>query len=124
MKILVVDDEQMILDLTRRILERAGFEVQTTDSGIEAVQMFRAESDYGVAIVDFTLGDKPGTEVLEDFRKVNPQLPIIVSSGHVLHPSDLPANVQHNVTFLQKPYRANTLVEQVSQALAPNSATN
>ena len=125
MKILVVDDEKMILDLTRRILERAGFEVETIDSGIEATRLFRSSHEnISLAIIDFSLGDKPGTEVIEEVRKIQPELPVIVSSGHILHPSDLPSQVQDNVTFLQKPYRANTLIEQVQLALNSKRAAH
>lgn len=123
MRILVVDDEKMILDLTRRILERAGFEVETTDSGTEAARMFESpRDDISLAIIDYSLGDKSGIEVIEEVRKTQPDLPVIVSSGHILHPTDLPEQVHRNVTFLQKPYRANTLVEQVQKALESKRA--
>jgi DNA-binding NtrC family response regulator len=123
MKILVVDDEKMILDLTSRILARAGFEVVVAESGEQAARMFGEHaSEIGLAIVDFTLGDLSGPEVLERLHAARPELPVIISSGHVIHPSDFAAQAQGNIRFLHKPYRANELVDAVRSALETNKA--
>jgi len=123
MKILVVDDETMILELTRRILERAGFEVHTAESGADAVRLIESSQDgFAGAIIDYSLGDLSGTQVMASLRQAFPDVPIVISSGHTLHPNDLPLQLQRNVTFLQKPYRASVLVEHVQKVLITDQA--
>jgi two-component system cell cycle sensor histidine kinase/response regulator CckA len=121
MKVLVVDDEEMILDMARRVLDRAEFEVETASNGDEALRVFETDpKSFRVAVVDYALDGTTGAEVVRQLRRINSALPVILSSGYILHPSDLPADIQPNVSFLQKPYRANDLVARVTWMLETN----
>jgi two-component system cell cycle sensor histidine kinase/response regulator CckA len=114
MRILVIDDEQMIRALAEKILSRAGHEVLLAESGHEGVGLFGEQSgDIDLAIVDFFMEGMSGIETLRNLRNIRPELPCLMSSGHTDSSKDLPNDLQTKVEFLQKPYRANDLVEKI-----------
>lgn len=125
MKILVVDDEKMILNLTQRILERADFNVEAVESGEDAEEAFADKPDrFSLAIIDVSLPGISGPETALRLRKLRPNLPVIFSSGHVIHPDDLPDELQDDIRILQKPYRANELIDAVKARIQSRSSSS
>jgi len=119
MKILVVDDEQMIRDLASRILTRAGYEVELAESGREGVDRFnQLGTDVGLVLLDLSLDDLSGEDVLSHLRHTAPDLPCIISSGHSLDNFELPESLKPNTHFLEKPYRASQLSQLVADILS------
>ncbi len=119
MKILVVDDEQMIRDLAERILTRAGYEVELAESGRTGLERFaQTPSDIDLVLLDLTLDDYPGEEVLARLRDVSPSIPCIISSGHSLATLKLPDHLKPGTRFLEKPYRASQLSDLVAEILS------
>lgn len=81
-EVLVVDDEGVIRELTRRVLERAGFEVSVAADGVEAVQRFGERADRVRAVVlDLTMPHLDGLEVLGRMRRTRPDVPVLLMSG-------------------------------------------
>ncbi len=119
MKVLVVDDEEMILSMATKILERQGYEVVTACSGGEAVKRCFEQSDQiDLMLLDLTMPGLSGIETLHRVRQTCPDLPCIISSGYDADWDDIPEDLKANVHFLQKPYRADKLTELVSGILA------
>jgi CheY-like chemotaxis protein len=119
MSILVVDDEEVILELTELILGRAGYKVITAESGFAGVETFRAHADsVKLVLLDLTMEDLSGVETLRRIRKVCPHVPCILSSGSAPDPDDIPDDLAANLYFLQKPYRAEHLAALVSHIVA------
>jgi two-component system cell cycle sensor histidine kinase/response regulator CckA len=119
-RILVIDDEEMIRDLAQRILTQAGFDVLIAESGQSGLKLF-SEKFYLIDLVllDLTMDDMPGIETLERIREISPDLPCIISSGQEPGANELPDKLNQNVCFLQKPYRAKQLLEMVNQISSP-----
>lgn len=119
MKILVIDDEEMIRSLAQKILTRAGFEVLTAESGYSGLTLMSEKPhQIDLVLVDLTMDDMPGVETLRRIREIRPGLPCIISSGQTPTPDELPDELNRNVRFLQKPYRAKQLAEMVDQILS------
>ena len=119
MKILVVDDEQMIRDLAMRILDRAGHEAEVAATGREAIDRFRdTGDDIGLIVLDLNLDDISGEETLRQIRRMSPSVPCIISSGAGLSDFDLPDDIRPGTHLLAKPYRAKQLSDLVDQILA------
>lgn len=119
MRILVVDDEQMIRDLATRILTRAGFEVDTAESGQTGVDRFtQASAGYDLVLLDLSMEDMSGEEALRKMRAIAPDVPCIISSGLDLSEMKLPTDLQKATHFLEKPYRARQLSDLVNDILA------
>ena len=119
MRILVIDDEEMIRSLAQRILTREGFDVLTAESGQSGLKLFSENFlQIDLILLDLTMNDIPGVETLKRIREISPNLPCIISSGQEPGPNELPDELNQNVCFLQKPYRAKQLLEMVSQILS------
>jgi CheY-like chemotaxis protein len=121
--LLVVDDEESVRNVARAILERSGFRVITAAGGAEALAMLRDRSN-GQAAVDAVLLDlvmprMGGKEVLEEVRRLAPELPVIVSSGYSEDDASAGQWACPGPTrFLAKPYRPAELLEIVCGLLA------
>ncbi len=118
-RILVIDDEEMIRSLAQRILTREGFDVLKAESGQSGLKLF-SEKFYQIDLIllDLTMDGIPGVETLKRIREISPNLPCIISSGQEPGPNELPDELNQNVCFLQKPYRTKQLLEMVSQILS------
>jgi DNA-binding NarL/FixJ family response regulator len=82
-KILVVDDHEVVRDGLKKILDdqlTAAFfgEASTTTEALMRVR----EQEWDLAVVDLTLGDRSGLEVLKDFRQLRPELPVLILTMH------------------------------------------
>lgn len=119
MKILIVDDEEIILQLAEKILIRAGHEVLLFESGEQALEVYRQSSDsIDLVLLDLRLQDMSGYHVLEGMREINPSLSCIFSSGNCPDIEKIPENLKPGTLILEKPYRASALVDIVMQAAA------
>ena len=86
-RILVMDDEEMIRDLTRTILERLGYAVETVRDGAEAIKVYQASGHasepFDAVILDLSIkGGLGGKDALKSLLKINPQVKAIVCSGY------------------------------------------
>ena len=83
--VLVVDDEEMLRRVNRRILERAGYRVMTASDGGEAVEVFRAHrADIGAIVLDMAMPGMGGAECYAALRAVDPSARVILASGFAL----------------------------------------
>jgi PAS domain S-box-containing protein len=81
--ILVVDDEEALVRLVERALRQLGYEVTAMTSPIEALDAFRAQPDsFDLLITDQTMPKLTGIELVRDVRRIRPDLPIVVATGH------------------------------------------
>ena len=119
MKVLFIDDEQMLRTLGERILKKAGYEVVTAESGKEGIEAFSASPDtFDLIIIDQSMHGLSGIETMQELRRKKPEIPFILSSGHQLDDQNVPSELLNNKRFLSKPYRSNQLVEMVEEVLA------
>jgi DNA-binding NtrC family response regulator len=116
--ILVVDDDEAMRDLLRRMLERAGFMVVTAIHGRDALERFRSQQTDAV-VTDMVMPEMDGIELIRALLAERPRLPIIAVSGvddwanYLRMAIDLGAKVG-----MQKPVRAGELARTVRQILS------
>jgi PAS domain S-box-containing protein len=80
--ILVVDDEEMMVDVTRQILERLGFDVVAKTSSTDALKAFQEEPDkFDLVITDQVMPNMTGTQLAQELISVRPDISIILCSG-------------------------------------------
>ncbi|GEM_PF-1455074 len=121
-RILVVEDEAGIRDLAKTTLERAGCEVVTASNGREALEVFRAsEERFSLVLLDLTMPVMGGEECLMELRALDPEIPIILSSG--FSEQEVERRFREScregrIRFLLKPYRARDLRMAVRGILA------
>jgi CheY-like chemotaxis protein len=80
---LVVDDEAAIRQLVRSLLESAGHQVVTAANGHEAMGTLQDELPLTLMVVDISLGDVSGLEVVKASRRLRPRMAIIAISGYL-----------------------------------------
>ncbi len=121
-KILVMDDESMVREVLRKMLQTMGYEVKLAEDGIKAIELYTRAQDTGdpfvTVILDLTVpGGMGGKEVMARLLKIDPQVKAIVSSGY----SDDPvmANFQRYgfTDVIAKPYRISELDKVLKKTL-------
>ena len=116
--ILVVDDEPVVRGMVRELLEVAGFDVIEASDGHEAVDQFRSRGDAIDAILlDMTMPGMNGAEALAEIRKIEPHARVILTSGYDGQDTVASLIGAEGVEFLQKPYRARTLIAKLASVL-------
>ena len=117
-RVLIADDEDLLRNLARRVLERAGFKVETA-SNSEAVLAALSDPPLpGVLVLDFNLPPAVGSDLVHKVRGLARSLPLILTSGDLL-PADCKALLDPpKSVFLPKPFAPRALVETIQRALA------
>ncbi len=122
-RILFVDDETMIREIGRKVLELAGYSVTTASDGREALEIFAREHPaLDLVILDVTMPLLSGFEVLERMRALAPSIRVILSSGYPARPGYRGSIDARPAAFLQKPYRPDALVRTVRDVLDGKSS--
>ena len=117
-KILLVDDEEYVRDLGKRILERAGYTVITASNGKEALEIYaREQSNIGLVVLDLIMPQMGGEKCLEELLKINPHVKVVVSSGHSLAPKERDHLGAYAKGFVNKPYQMKQFLEVVRGVL-------
>jgi len=81
-KILLVDDENSLLEITRRMLERLGYDVVARTSSVEALAKFNsAPQNFDLIITDKTMPNMTGFDLAQEIKKTRPDIPIIMCTG-------------------------------------------
>jgi CheY-like chemotaxis protein len=114
--ILLVDDERMIRELGRAILEGLGYQVLLAEDGVEAVDIFQRERHLiDLVILDLTMPRLSGNDACRRMLEIDPGVRVLFSSGYFAE--DLTAGEDRIVGFLHKPYRQDELGKAVRAAL-------
>ncbi len=117
-RILVVDDEKEVRDVARRLLESFGCSVITAIAGLEAVKVFSDEHQrIDAVLLDLTMPDMGGAEVLRHMRSIDANACIVLSSGNSEEESLEEMGKGAVDGFIHKPYGASELVSCLSKAL-------
>ena len=117
--VLLIDDEETVRGLVRRMLERMGFTVLTAADGREALELFRANTaQIRLMVLDMTMPHMDGEETFRELRRIRDDLIIILSSGYNEQTATSRFAGKGLAAFIQKPYRFEELRAVVRKALA------
>lgn len=110
-KVLVVEDESVLIELLRGMLEMNGFSVITAVDGAEAIRVYqKRQHEIDVVLTDMGLPSRGGWEVLEEILKINPRAKVICASGFMENSIREEMIAAGAAEFIQKPYRYNSLI--------------
>lgn len=116
--ILVVDDEPGVLRVCRRLLEREGHIVHTTDCGEKALVLVEEDAQIDLLLCDVYMPTMTGGELAELARELRPKLPVIFISGHLLESQAArQLNIGDDIKFLKKPFMGDELISVVQGSL-------
>ena len=114
--ILVVDDEQIVLKSCERVLKPEGYEVDTATSGIEALGLLE-KNKYDLIVTDIKMPEMDGLEFMRKVRVKNPDINIVVITGHPSQESIKEALSLRIIDYLPKPFSPAHLVEVTNNAV-------
>jgi PAS domain S-box-containing protein len=116
--ILVVEDEQMLLELVRDLLEGKGYKVLTATDGEEAVEIYASrKEEIGLVITDLGLPKVDGWEAFQRMKELNPDVKVVVASGYIdetLRENLLKGGASD---LVGKPYMAHEIVNRVRELM-------
>ena len=119
--ILVVDDDAMIREITKAVLNDQGYRVIESEDGIEGIVNYSTHApDVDLIITDVDMPNMNGAILMETLRKLNPTLKVIGMSGLTGSRDDSGAlrKVRRTAnTFLSKPFSAHLLLKTVQEVL-------
>ena len=114
-RLLLVDDEEGYVKVLAKRMTRRNMEVMTALSGSEGIQRLRKQ-DFDVAILDLKMEDMDGIEVLRVFKKMVPDMPVIMLTGHGTEKAAREGLELGAFDYLMKPCDLEELVEKIRAA--------
>jgi two-component system, cell cycle sensor histidine kinase and response regulator CckA len=116
--VLLVEDEEMLREMAATMLTRMGYKVRTAKDGVEALEIFKNHLDeIRVVLSDLSMPRMGGWETLTALRKIRPDVPVILASGHdesTVLAGDHPERPQ---VVLHKPYQMSELQAALARAV-------
>jgi two-component system cell cycle sensor histidine kinase/response regulator CckA len=117
--VMIAEDDELIREVTSRILKNAGYEVLPASDGEEAISLFEArQEEIHMVLLDVVMPRLGGPAVYKHIRKSHPGLPVLFTTGY--SPTELEPLLAEDpcVNLLYKPYRANDLVAELQRLAA------
>ena len=115
--ILLADDEEMLSDLLAELLEANGYNVIKVSSGKEALRVLTEEIKVDLLIIDYNMPEMSGLETIEKIRKLNLDVPVILSSGITDFSDDEIMDKYEINNCVQKPYVFETMLETIQTVI-------
>ena len=116
--ILLVDDEDMIIDVGCDILKKLGYEVLTTKSGKEAIEIYRIkQKQIDLVILDMVMPEMDGGDTYDRLRDVNPDIRVLLSSGYSINGHAEKILSRGCDGFIQKPFDIKHLSLEIRKIL-------
>lgn len=114
--VLYVDDEEAIIFLMKRLLERQGFRVTGYTDPREAVAAARAHPDqFDLVVTDYNMPGMSGLEVAQEMKKIRADLPVVLASGYITGELRQKAPAAGIYDLIYKPNTVEDLCEAVAR---------
>jgi PAS domain S-box-containing protein len=117
-RVLFVDDEEIIVQSMRNMLERLGYKVTTVTESEEALKLFSGKpSEFDLVITDQTMPGMTGEELGKEFMRIRPDIPVILCTGYSDMISSEKATAMGFRGFVMKPFTLRESAELVRRVL-------
>ena len=123
-KILIIDDEPHILMMLKKMMEKAGYEIDLAANGKEGMELFQ-KSPSDLVITDIIMPEKEGLETIREMKRMQPKLKIIAMSGGGKISAENyleTASIFGATRIIQKPFTQNDMVSAVRELMGSDSA--
>ena len=120
-RVLVIDDEAVIREGMRRILEGNAVQVESVASGRAAIEKIQVK-DFDVVITDLKMPGMDGLEVLSAIKILQPGVPVIIITGYATVDTAVEAMKSGAFDYIAKPFAPEQIIEKVKKAIATKSA--
>lgn len=118
-KILIVDDEVIVVEVSRDMLEKVGYSVQCATNGQEALSLFRSQADeIDLVILDMIMPRMGGGEVFDEIKAIRPKTKVLLASGYSIDGQAAQILKRGCDGFIQKPYSLQQLSRKIEEILS------
>jgi PAS domain S-box-containing protein len=122
--LLLVDDDETVRSLGTRMLERLGYQVIPAENGQHALAIYRNQKDrIDLVILDMIMPDMSGRETYQQLQQIDPQVKVLLYSGHSMDEDVHLVLEKGALGFIQKPYRIANLSQKIADLLQKPPAT-
>jgi signal transduction histidine kinase/ActR/RegA family two-component response regulator len=116
--ILIVDDEEQVIKLTRKVLGKLGYNVHARTSSVEALALFRSKPKaYDLVITDMTMPNMTGIDLTQALLEIRPDIPIILCTGFSVMIDEAKAKSLGIRAFVMKPIMKKKMATTIRQVL-------
>ena len=116
-KVLLVDDEKDFIEALGERMENRGMNVSTTTSAKDAIKRVKKES-YDAIVLDLQMPEMDGMEALKAIKKINPNMQVILLTGHATVEKGIEAMKLGAMDLIEKPTDIETIAEKIKKAQA------
>ncbi len=116
--VLLVDDEDIIVDIGKKNLEKLGYKVITARNGKEAVELYKKnQGNIDIVVLDMIMPEMGGGEAYDKLMEINPDVKVILSSGYSIEGQASEILNRGCDGFIQKPFRMKLLSRKINEVL-------
>ena len=116
--ILFIDDEPVLADIGKKILESLGYKVVIRTSSIEALELFKAQPDrFDLVITDMTMPHMTGDDLAGELMLIKPEIPVILCTGFSAKINEKQAMAMGIRAFVLKPFVMGEIATKVREVL-------
>ena len=117
-RIMLVEDETILAELGKEVLESLGYQVVSKTNSLEALETFRADTHgFDLVITDMTMPDLRGDELAREITALRPGMPIVLCTGCSEHIDETQARQMGIRELVMKPYMVAHLAKTIRKAL-------
>jgi CheY-like chemotaxis protein len=123
--VLIVEDEEALREVTRRLLTRQGYTVITAGNGAEALHTASAfQGEIDLLLTDVIMPQMLGKEAAEKIMRTRPHIGVLYMSGYAQPVLASQGRLEPNVALLDKPFTERELLDKVHAVLTPQTTTH
>ncbi len=115
-KVLVIDDEKIVLDSVSKILQNENFDVHTTLHGKAGIHLAINEP-FDIVLTDIRMPHVDGLQVLRDIKRIKPSVPVLIITGYATITSAVQAMKLGAANYIEKPFTPDELIRIVSSTI-------
>jgi len=116
--ILLVDDEEILRELARQILEKFGYKVIPASDGETGLEIYRSEqSRINLVILDLIMPGMGGVKCLDELLKINSEAKVIIASGYFIDGSTGATSKAGAKGFIKKPYILEGMLNEIRRVI-------
>ena len=117
-RILFIDDEPAIVNISRQMLDSLGYDVVTRTSSIEALELFKAQTDrFDLVITDMTMPQMTGEDLTRELIQIRPDVPVLLCTGFSTRMDEKKALSMGIQAFISKPILKREIAEAIRAVL-------
>ena len=122
--ILIIDDEQVVRDVAKLMLERQGFTVLAAASGADGVEVYRENAArIDAVLLDMVMPEMDGEEAFARMKAIRSDVKVVLSSGYTEQAASSRFATKGLAGFIQKPFSMQSLGDKFRQVLSQGSSS-